>query len=42
VIGRIKDDRVLLDLRTVEPEHDGYLVQALNELNQPSTTLERR
>lgn len=41
VIGRIKDDRVLLDLRTVEPEHDGYLVRVLNELNQALSTVER-
>jgi len=25
VIARIERDRVLLDLRTVLPEHDGYL-----------------
>jgi L-seryl-tRNA(Ser) seleniumtransferase len=31
VIGRIEDDQVLLDLRTVEPELDEFLVQSLGE-----------
>lgn len=29
IIGRIQDDRVLLDLRTVEPEFDSHLIEAL-------------
>lgn len=32
VIGRIADDRVLLDLRTVESGDDSYLIEALNQL----------
>jgi L-seryl-tRNA(Ser) seleniumtransferase len=32
VIGRIEEDRVLLDLRTVEPRNDAYIIDALNEL----------
>lgn len=32
VIGRIADDRVLLDLRTVEPGNDSYLIEALSQL----------
>ena len=31
VIGRISDDRVLLDLRTVDPESDAFLVRVLND-----------
>jgi L-seryl-tRNA(Ser) seleniumtransferase len=31
IIGRIENDRVLLDLRTVEPEFDAFLIRALNE-----------
>ena len=31
VIGRISDDRVLLDLRTVDPESDAFLVRILND-----------
>jgi L-seryl-tRNA(Ser) seleniumtransferase len=41
VIGRIKDDRVLLDLRTVQPDHDEYLVYALNGLNLSPSPVER-
>jgi L-seryl-tRNA(Ser) seleniumtransferase len=41
VIGRIKDDRVLLDLRTVQPEHDEYLIRALNGLNLSRSSVER-
>lgn len=33
IIGRIADDRVLLDLRTVFPDEENLLVKALNELN---------
>jgi L-seryl-tRNA(Ser) seleniumtransferase len=29
IIGRIQDDQVLLDLRTVEPEFDSHLIKAL-------------
>jgi len=32
VIGRISDDTVLLDLRTVEPEFDATLVLLLRQL----------
>jgi L-seryl-tRNA(Ser) seleniumtransferase len=32
VIGRIDDGRVVLDLRTVEPGNDTYLIEALNRL----------
>ena len=31
VIGRIEDEQVLLDLRTVEPDYDELLVQSLSE-----------
>ncbi len=41
VIGRIADDRVLLDLRTVEPEHDEHLIQALNALPLSPAPIER-
>ena len=34
VIGRIEDDRVLLDLRTVEPGDDAYLIDALSKLTK--------
>ena len=34
VIGRIDADRVLLDLRTVEPEYDSLLLDALNTLTE--------
>jgi L-seryl-tRNA(Ser) seleniumtransferase len=30
IIGRIQDDQVLLDLRTVEPEFDSHLIEGLN------------
>jgi L-seryl-tRNA(Ser) seleniumtransferase len=33
VIGRIADDRLLLDLRTVAPEDDSHILKALIELN---------
>lgn len=32
VIARIQDETVLLDLRTVEPSDDGYLVSALKQI----------
>jgi L-seryl-tRNA(Ser) seleniumtransferase len=32
VIGRIEDDRLLLDLRTILPEQDSLLVEAVGEL----------
>lgn len=35
VIGRIDADRVLLDLRTVDPEDDDHLMQALRALEFP-------
>ena len=35
VVGRIADDLVLLDLRTVDPASDAALVEALNGLRQP-------
>jgi seryl-tRNA(Sec) selenium transferase len=35
VIGRIEDDCVLLDLRTVAPELDGTLAMRLNNLAGP-------
>ena len=31
IIGRIEEDRVLLDLRTVEPEFDEFLISTLKE-----------
>ncbi|MFA6957106.1 MAG: L-seryl-tRNA(Sec) selenium transferase [Thermoanaerobaculia bacterium] len=33
IISRATDDRLLLDLRTVQPEDDGEMVAALSELN---------
>lgn len=33
VIARIEDGQVLLDLRTVEPERDDFLINALNRLS---------
>jgi L-seryl-tRNA(Ser) seleniumtransferase len=37
VIGRISEDRVLLDLRTVEPEFDATLVSLLQQVaNKPA------
>lgn len=33
IIARIENDRVLLDLRTIEPAKDAYLVNALNGLH---------
>jgi len=35
IIGRIKEDRALLDLRTVEPEFDQLLISMLNQPLQP-------
>lgn len=35
IIGRIEDDHVLLDLRTVDPESDLVLIEALNGLTRP-------
>jgi L-seryl-tRNA(Ser) seleniumtransferase len=32
VIGRIEDDRVLLDLRTILPEQDSLLLEAVGGL----------
>jgi L-seryl-tRNA(Ser) seleniumtransferase len=34
VIGRVSEDRVLLDLRTVEPEFDATLVSLLQKVAQ--------
>jgi len=34
VIGRVEEDRVLLDLRTVFPEQDAQLLEALVNLAQ--------
>lgn len=31
IVGRIEDDQVLLDLRTVEPEFDEFLIRSLGE-----------
>jgi L-seryl-tRNA(Ser) seleniumtransferase len=36
IIGRIEEDRVLLDLRTVEPEFDQLLISVLNQPLQSS------
>jgi L-seryl-tRNA(Ser) seleniumtransferase len=36
IIGRIEEDRVLLDLRTVEPEFDRLLISTLNQPLQSS------
>src|SRR5580698_1496591 len=36
IIGRIEEDRVLLDLRTVEPEFDQLLIRMLNQPLQSS------
>jgi hypothetical protein len=33
IIARVDDDRVLLDLRTVEPAHDATLVAALQSIH---------
>jgi L-seryl-tRNA(Ser) seleniumtransferase len=41
VIGRIEEYRVLLDLRTVEPQNDGYLIEALSHLNAALCPAER-
>ena len=38
VLVRIKEDRVLLDLRTVEPGEDGALLQALLQALRPART----
>ena len=34
IIGRISEDSVLLDLRTVEPEFDARLISLLEQLAQ--------
>jgi hypothetical protein len=34
MIGRVEEDRVLLDLRTVFPEQDAQLLEALVNLAQ--------
>jgi L-seryl-tRNA(Ser) seleniumtransferase len=31
IVGRVEEDRVLLDLRNVEPEFDPFLVLALSQ-----------
>ena len=36
IVGRIVDDRLLLDLRTVRPEEDALVVEALSALAPPS------
>jgi len=33
IIARVEDDRVLLDLRTVEPEHDATIIAALEGIS---------
>ena len=38
VIGRIEDDRVLLDLRTVELADDAYIIDALSKLTKPDAS----
>ncbi|HWE83845.1 MAG TPA: L-seryl-tRNA(Sec) selenium transferase [Terracidiphilus sp.] len=38
VIGRIADDRVLLDLRTVEPGDDSHLIEALKQVPSSHVT----
>jgi len=39
IVGRIADDLVLLDLRTVDPESDTALVQLLNRICQPEAAI---
>jgi L-seryl-tRNA(Ser) seleniumtransferase len=34
IIARVEEDRVLLDLRTVEPEHDAKIVAALQSISK--------
>lgn len=41
VVGRIADNLVLLDLRTVDPESDTALVEALNRLRQADAVIVR-
>ena len=41
VVGRIEECRVLLDLRTVEPENDAYLIEALSHLKAGRQPAER-
>jgi L-seryl-tRNA(Ser) seleniumtransferase len=41
IIARIGDDRVLIDLRTVEPESDLVLVAALSRVLDPRTADEK-
>jgi L-seryl-tRNA(Ser) seleniumtransferase len=42
VIGRVSDDRVLLDLRTVEPEFDATLVSLLRQAAQSDAVVPAR
>lgn len=42
IIGRIEDDQVLLDLRTVEQEFDEFLISALSRAFSLGATLENR
>lgn len=37
IFTRIKDDRVLLDLRTIQPDQEGVLVEALQSILRPGT-----
>lgn len=37
IVGRIQDDQVLLDLRTVEPDSDSTLIRALNRIMQATS-----
>ena len=34
VVGRIEDDQLLLDLRTIAPEEDGQLVDAISTVTK--------
>jgi len=34
IIGRINDNNVLIDLRTIPVEFDKYIIQSLNKLNK--------
>ncbi|MEO6325283.1 MAG: L-seryl-tRNA(Sec) selenium transferase [Thermoanaerobaculia bacterium] len=36
IVGRVSEDRLVLDLRTVAPEEDALLVAALKELTSPT------
>jgi L-seryl-tRNA(Ser) seleniumtransferase len=37
IIARVRDDRTILDLRTVSPDEDHELVAALTSLTKPSS-----